>query len=200
MQIIDAELRERGVSLPHTEHVVLRRTIHATADFDYAHNLVFVHDGAEAGVRAFSAGTGVVCDTNMARAGISRPALAQLGSEVRCFVADDDVAQAARATGETRATMAMRKALRELPGAIMAVGNAPTALFELCSRMEEGARPALVIAVPVGFVNVVEAKEQTIACCEKLGIPAIVARGRKGGSTVACAIVNALAYEATGMR
>ena len=200
MQIIDEELRKRGVSLPREELIVLRRVIHTTADFDYVRNLVFLGGAARAGIRALGAGVDVVTDTNMAKAGVSRPALARLGGEAHCFVGDDDVAQAARASGNTRATMAMRKALRELPGAVVAVGNAPTALFELCERMRDGARPALVIAVPVGFVNVVEAKEETIACCEELGVPAIVARGRKGGSTVATAIINALAYDAAGLR
>lgn len=197
MEIIDAELQARGVSLPHEELVVLRRVIHTTADFDYVDNLVFVNDAAVAGIAAFAAGVPVITDTNMAKAGISRPALARLGSKAYCFVGDKDIALAARQAHETRAIMAMRKALREFPQAVIAVGNAPTALFELCERMREGVRPALVIAVPVGFVNVVEAKEEALACCRELGVPAIVARGRKGGSTVSTAIVNALLY-ATG--
>lgn len=200
MEIIDAELQARGVSLPHDELVVLRRVIHTTADFDYIRNLGFYGSAAGAGVRALAAGAVIVTDTNMAKAGISRPALARLGVEARCFVGDEDVARAAREVHETRAIMAMRKALRAFPQAVLAVGNAPTALFELCERMREGVRPALVVAVPVGFVNVVEAKEETRAVCEELGVPAIVAHGRKGGSTVATAIVNALLYEATGMR
>lgn len=200
MQIIDAELRMRGVALPHDELVVLRRVIHTTADFDYTSNLGFWGDPVKAGVTALDAGMPIVTDTNMAKAGISRFALERLGTAAHCFVGDEDVAHAAREAHKTRAIMAMRKALRNLPGAIIAVGNAPTALFELCERIRDGARPALVIAVPVGFVNVVEAKDEVCDCCREFGIPVIVARGHKGGSTVATAIVNALLYEATGMR
>ena len=200
MQIIEAGLRARGVSLPPEELAVLQRVIHTTADFGYVDNLVFAGDAARAGIAALVRGCTVVTDTHMAEAGISKPALARLGAELRCFVTDADVIGAARATHETRATMAMRKALASCPGAILAVGNAPTALFELCAQLRAGARPALVIGVPVGFVNVVEAKDEVLACCREFDIPAIVARGRKGGSTVATSIVNALAYAATGRR
>lgn len=199
MQIIDEELRARNVVRPQGELVVLRRVIHATADFDYVDNLVCTGGAIDAGIRALSHGVPVVTDTNMARSGISKAALGRLGTEVHCFVGDADVAQMARESGQTRAVMAMRKALTHVPDALVAVGNAPTALFELCDRMRDGVRPSLVIAVPVGFVNVVEAKEQALACCREWGIPAIVARGRKGGSTVATAIVNALAYEAANL-
>ena len=199
MKIIDEELRARGVSLAPDGRklIILRRVIHATADFDFAENLVFVGDATDAGISALARGVPIVTDTNMAKAGISRPALVRLGSSAHCFVADPDVAEAAREAQTTRAVMAMRKALRLHPDAILAVGNAPTALFELCEHLRAGAQPALVIAVPVGFVNVVEAKEETLALCKELGVPAIVARGRKGGSTVATAIANALLYEAT---
>lgn len=198
MEIIDEELRTQGVSLAPDDRklIILRRVIHATADFDFAENLVFVGDATDAGISALVRGVPIVTDTNMAKAGISRPALERLGSNAHCFVADPDVAEAAREAQTTRAVMAMRKALQLHPGAILAVGNAPTALFELCEHLRAGARPALVIAVPVGFVNVVEAKEETLALCKELGVPAIVARGRKGGSTVATAIANALLYEA----
>lgn len=197
MRIIDGELRERGVELPPDELVVVRRVIHTTADFDYARNLEFVCDAVAAGIRALEGHAPVVCDTTMAMAGINKAALALLGSEVHCHVGDDDVVREAREAHRTRAIMAMRKALREHARPVVVVGNAPTALFELCDHMRDGARPSLVIAVPVGFVNVVEAKEEARSCCGELGIPAIVARGRKGGSTVATAIVNALLYEAT---
>ncbi len=200
MQIIEAGLHARDVALPQEALAVLRRVIHTTADFDYVDNLVFEGDAARAGIEALTRGCTIVTDTHMAEAGISKPSLARLGAELRCFVTDADVIDAARATHETRATMAMRKALASCPEAVFAVGNAPTALFELCAQLRKGARPALVIGVPVGFVNVVEAKEETLACCREFGIPAIVARGRKGGSTVATAVVNALAYEATGRR
>lgn len=200
MQIIDEELRGRGIILSHGEHVVLRRVIHTTADFDYVRNLTFVGDAVQAGLAALGTGAPIVTDTSMAQAGISKPALAQLGSATHCLVGDADVIRVARETHQTRAIVAMRLALQRYPNAVFAVGNAPTALFELCEQMRKGIRPALVIGVPVGFVNVVEAKEELLDCCTRRGVPAIVARGRKGGSTVATAIVNALLYEATGMR
>ena len=199
MQIIDDELRRRGIELPGGEDVVLRRVIHTTADFDYVENLVFVGDAVASGIAALRDAATIVTDTTMAQAGISKPALARVGAKTRCYVGDADVAQDARDAHVTRAVMAMRKALRENERPVVAVGNAPTALFELCERMSEGARPALVVAVPVGFVNVVEAKEEVLRRCEELKAPAIVARGRKGGSTVATAIVNALLYEATNL-
>jgi precorrin-8X/cobalt-precorrin-8 methylmutase len=130
----------------------------------------------------------------MAKAGVSRVGLAKLGGEVRCFMADPDIAQRAKDQGSTRAVAAMQKAARDYPGAILAVGNAPTALFEIVRQMERGVRPALVIGVPVGFVNVVEAKEAVLAACRRYDVPAIVALGRKGGSNVAAAICNALVY------
>lgn len=201
MEIVEAELKARGVELParQAERAVLKRVIHATADFDFAENLIFVGEATAAGIEVVRRHAPIVADTQMARAGISSPALARLGCETHCFVADPEVVTSARAAGTTRAVMAMRVALECHPHAVIAVGNAPTALFALADRMREGARPALVIAAPVGFVNVVEAKEEMLATCTALGIPAIIARGRKGGSTVATAIVNALLYEAMGV-
>ena len=114
-------------------------------------------------------------------------------------MADPAVAQSAKESGTTRAVAAMHKAAKEYPGAILAVGNAPTALFAIAEEIENGLRPALVIGVPVGFVNVVESKERLLAVCERYGVPAIVAMGRKGGSTVAAAICNALLYSAAEM-
>ena len=113
-------------------------------------------------------------------------------------MADADVAAEAKARGVTRAAVSMERALREYPHAVFAVGNAPTALLALADAIEAGARPALVVGVPVGFVNVVESKERAKAVCEACGVPAILAMGRKGGSTVAAAICNALLYTATG--
>ena len=163
---------------------------------DYAENLTFTEDAVSRGVAAMAAGPVIVTDTNMARAGISKPALAKLGGEALCFMADPEIAEAARAAGTTRAAAAVRKAARDYPHAILAVGNAPTALLELCGLMEDGLRPALVIGVPVGFVNVVESKERLLETCRRLSVPAIVAMGRKGGSNVAAAICNALLYTA----
>ena len=145
---------------------------------------------------ALRQGVPIVTDTNMAKAGVSKPSLAKLGGTVACFMADGDVARAAQENGTTRADAAMEKAAREYPGAVLAVGNAPTALLRLEALIADGLRPALVVAVPVGFVNVVESKERIFAACRAADVPAIAAMGRKGGSNVAAAICNALLYTA----
>ena len=192
MAIITQELTQRGIQLQPEQAPVVKRVIHTTADFDYAENLIFTAE-------ALSRGTPIVTDTNMARSGISKPGLEKLGAQAVCFMADPSVAQQAKEQGTTRAVAAMVRAAREHPGAILAVGNAPTALFEIARQMERGLRPALVIGVPVGFVNVAEAKEQMLALCRRLRVPAILAMGRKGGSNVAAAICNALIYQAADM-
>ena len=195
MRIIQQELDEMGITLEPDCADVVRRAIHTTADFDYAKNLVFTRSAAAAGVASLRAGTPIVTDTNMARSGINQRACTQLGVERFCYMADPEVAQAAQANGTTRAVAAVDRWAEEHPNAIFAVGNAPTALLRMCELMEAGTlRPALVIAVPVGFVNVVESKEAMLELCNKLEVPAIVAMGRKGGSTVAAAICNALLY------
>ena len=135
----------------------------------------------------------------MALAGISRPGLGKLGGAAYCFMADEEIARAAKERGTTRAAAAMDHAAAHHPGAILAVGNAPTALFRIAEKIGAGLRPALVIGVPVGFVNVVESKERILAVCTEYGVPAIVALGRKGGSSIAAAICNALIYTAAEM-
>ncbi len=194
LSIITAELAELGLTPPSETAAVVKRVIHTTADFDYARNLHFTPGAVAAGVKALRAGTPIITDTNMALAGISKPALAKLGCKAVCFMADPDVAAAARAAGTTRAVASMDKACGIEGPLIVAVGNAPTALLRLAELMDAGKiAPALVVGVPVGFVNVVEAKEELLA----RRVPAIVARGRKGGSTVAAAIMNALLYQIT---
>ena len=193
MGIITAELAARGLAIPPENAAVVKRVIHTTADFDYAENLRFTPGAAAAGVAAMRAGAVVITDTNMALAGITKPGLAKLGGQALCFMADPAVAAAAKAAGSTRG------AAREYPGAVLAVGNAPTALLTIADEIESGLRPALVIAVPVGFVNVVESKERLFAVCTQYGVPAIAAMGRKGGSNVAAAICNALVYSAAEM-
>ena len=197
MRIIGAELKDRGLTLEPGTEAVVKRVIHTTADFDYAVNLRFTEGAVERAVAAFQAGASIVTDTNMAKAGVSKAALGKLGGQVHCFMADPEVAQAAKTQGTTRAAVCMEKAAREHPGAVLAVGNAPTALLKLCELMEAGLRPALVVGAPVGFVNVVESKERVLAVCGKYGVPCIAAMGRKGGSNVAAAICNALLYAAT---
>ena len=199
ISIITRELDELGLTPPPETAAVVKRVIHTTADFDYAKNLRFTPGAVQAAVRALQRGAVIVTDTNMALAGITRPGLAKLGCEAVCYMADPAVAEAAKQAGTTRAVAAMHRAAREHPGAILAVGNAPTALLTIAEEIEAGLRPALVIGVPVGFVNVVESKETLFAICEQHGVPAIAAMGRKGGSNVAAAICNALVYSAAEM-
>lgn len=198
MEIISRELEERGITVPPEQAAVVKRVIHTTADFDFAQTLRFSENAVALGVEALNKGTNIVTDTNMARAGVSRPSLTKLGGEMFCYMADEDVAQQAKTWGTTRAVAAMEKMAREQPGAIVAVGNAPTALLKLAELMEGGLRPTLVIAAPVGFVNVVESKERILEACLARQVPIIAAMGRKGGSAVAAAICNALLYTATG--
>ncbi|MGO5023437.1 precorrin-8X methylmutase [Lawsonibacter sp. LCP25S3_G6] len=198
MEIIARELAQRDISIPPEQEAVVKRVIHTTADFDFAQTLRFSEHAVALGVASLKNGTNIVTDTNMARSGVSRPSLEKLGGQVFCYMADADVAQAAKTQGTTRAAAAMEKMEREQPGAILAVGNAPTALLELAEQIEGGLRPALVIAAPVGFVNVVESKERIWKVCLAHQVPIIAAMGRKGGSTVAAAICNALLYTAVG--
>ncbi len=195
MAIIERELRARGLALPEENAAVVKRVIHTTADFDYAENLRITKDAVRLAQAALRGGT-IVTDSNMALAGISRPALQKLGCTAHCFMAEPFVAEAARERGVTRAVVSMDHAAALFPGAIYAIGNAPTALLRLAEHIERGLRPALVIGVPVGFVNVVESKERALAVCEDCGVPAVLSLGRKGGSTVAAAICNALLYQA----
>lgn len=199
MDIIAAELAQRGIVLPPEIAPVVKRVIHTTADFDYAGTLAFTPQAVQRGILALTGGQTIITDTNMAKAGVSKPGLERLKGRVECFMADPDVAETAKRSGTTRAAAAMDKAAALYPGAVLAIGNAPTALFRIAERMEEGLRPALVIGVPVGFVNVVEAKEQILDLCRRLDVPAIVALGRKGGSNVAAAICNALIYMAADL-
>ena len=185
MKIITGELAQRGLDIPPENAPVVKRVIHTTADFDYAQTLHFTPGAVAAGIAAMHAGATIITDTNMALAGITKPGLAKLGGQALCFMADPAVAAAAKQAGTTRAVAAMHKA--------------PTALLTIAEKIENGLCPALVIGVPVGFVNVVESKERLFAVCESHGVPAIVAMGRKGGSNVAAAICNALIYSAAEM-
>lgn len=221
MEIIREELARRGVKLPAEEAPVIERCIHTSADFDYYENLVFTDRAVERMRAALSAGATVVTDTEMAKSGISKVSLSKYDGKIRCFMSDPEVSEAAKKRGITRATVSMEHAARlakHLPkikfdqhssaesgrvkpafsNIIFAIGNAPTALIELERLIrEENLRPAGIIAVPVGFVNVVEAKELIWELRnepEYVDIPLIVARGRKGGSNIAAAIVNALLY------
>ena len=179
---------------PATE-LVVKRVIHTSADFDYAQTLHFSEHAISQGVAALAAGATIVTDTTMVAAGINKRVVARFGGEVRTFIADEDVAEEARRRGVTRWTVSMERAANLQGPTIFAIGNAPTALIRLAEMLEDGAMdpPALVIGVPVGFVNVVESKERIL----RTPVESIVARGRKGGSNIAAAIVNALLYMAS---
>lgn len=191
-EIITEELGEK--TFPPLVDPIVKRVIHATADFSFADLLKFSNGAVEAALDALRGGATIVTDTNMALAGISKPALAKLGCAAACYMKDEDVVEAARAAGTTRAVACMEKAASVKGPLIVAIGNAPTALIRLCELHAEGKmNPALVIGAPVGFVNVVESKEDLM----RTDMPYIAVEGRKGGSTIACAIVNALLYSLT---
>lgn len=191
MEIIAEELKKRGI-IPNPEtDTIVRRVIHTTADFEYADQLYFSPNAVKSMRDAIRSGISIVTDTEMARAGINKKKLSEFGGRVRCFMSDQDVAEEAGKRGITRAAVSMEKAAGLSEPFIFAVGNAPTALFRLYELIMEGRiSPAGIIGVPVGFVNVIEAKEIIMTT----DVPCIVARGRKGGSNVAAAIVNALVY------
>lgn len=188
-EIIGEELGDKKL-LPGTE-LIVKRCIHTSADFDYAENLCFSDHAVELALQALQQGASIITDTQMAKAGINKKVLSRYGGNVYCFMSDEDVAEAARKNGTTRATASMDKAAKMDQKLIFAIGNAPTALVRLYELMQEGIlKPELIIGVPVGFVNVVQSKELII----KSDVPYIVAKGRKGGSNIAACICNALLY------
>ena len=194
-EIIAEELAEMGITLDPEQDLIIRRAIHTSADFEYAKTLTFSPDAVRIARELIAGGADIVTDTNMALTGINKKKIAGFGGSVRCYMADEAVAQEAKERGITRASVSMEHAARDIQKSgrrtIFAVGNAPTALITLRNMYDEGLfTPDFVIGVPVGFVNVVEAKELITAT----DIPHIVNRGRKGGSNVAAAIVNSLIY------
>ncbi|MBR3515596.1 MAG: precorrin-8X methylmutase [Lachnospiraceae bacterium] len=192
-EIITEELK----GIPHAEWpenmaLVVKRVIHTTADFSFAESLCFSEGVVEQAIAYLRQGASIITDTNMAMSGINKKKLAELGGSVRCFMADEDVAKEAKERGITRASVSMERTADMGEDFIYAVGNAPTALVTLYDLVKAGRlHPKLIIGVPVGFVNVVEAKELIM----QLDVPYIVARGRRGGSNVAAAICNALLYQ-----
>lgn len=189
MEIITEELK--GRTWPEPEFSVVKRCIHTSADFDYADNLCFSEGAAALGAEALKKGVSIVTDTRMAASGINKKRLGQYGGEVHCFMDAADAAEEARKRGCTRAAVCMERAAALHKELVVAVGNAPTALIRLYELIQAGEiRPVLIIGAPVGFVNVVEAKELIMTA----GVPFIVPRGRKGGSNIAAAICNALLY------
>ncbi len=188
-EIITEELGDKKL-IPGTE-LIVKRCIHTSADFEYADSLCFSEGVVEKAVDAIKRGACIVTDTQMAKAGINKKALAKYGGEVYCFMSDEDVAAKAKEQGSTRAAASMDKAAEMGKPLIFAIGNAPTALVRLYELVEEKKIfPYLIIGVPVGFVNVVQSKELIM----ETGAPYIVARGRKGGSNIAACICNALLY------
>lgn len=198
MSIIEEELqhlKDRNLrNFTKEEEKVVKRAIHTGADFDYYENLIFSKKAVETGIKAIMSGVDIVTDTNMARAGINKKKLKEFGSDVTCFMADEDVAKAAKENYTTRATACIDKAADLKKPVIFVIGNAPTALVRIFELIKSGRiEPILVIGVPVGFVNVIESKELILGLDET---EYIVARGRKGGSNIAAAICNAMIYMA----
>lgn len=213
-RIIGEELKEQGIELDPVKEPIIKRVIHTTADFEYVNTLTFSEGVVEQAKEALRKGAVIVTDTNMAAAGINKKTLAKFGGEVICYMADEEVARIAKERQVTRATVSMEKACREhamreqdsgnidnlktdsmikpTRPLIFAIGNAPTALIQLHEMITAGmVSPALIIGVPVGFVNVVASKELIM----QTQVPYIVNKGRKGGSNVAAAICNALLYQ-----
>lgn len=196
-EIIDGELKKRGIVLPKEQEMITKRVIHTTADFEYTDTLTFSEGAVGISRELLKKGADIVTDTNMVLSGINKRSLAGLGGEVHCYMADETVAKLARERGTTRAAVSMEIAAKIQKPVIFAVGNAPTALIQIYEMMQGSDwRPAFVIGVPVGFVNVEAAKELIL----QTDVPFIINRGRKGGSNVAAAICNALIYELTRSR
>lgn len=190
MEIIRQELN--GRTWPEPEFSVVKRCIHTSADFDYADNLCFSQGAVKIGVEALKRGASIVTDTRMAASGINKKRISRYGGSVYCFMDAPEVAKEAERRGCTRAAVCMEQAAKLEDELIIAVGNAPTALIRLFELIQEKKiHPALIIGAPVGFVNVVEAKELIMTA----GIPFIVPRGRKGGSNIAAAVCNAMLYQ-----
>ncbi len=196
-EIIDGELKKRGIVLPKEQEMITKRVIHTTADFEYTETLTFSEGAVGIARELLRQGADIVTDTNMALSGINKRSLAGLGGEVHCYMADETVAKLAKERKTTRAAVSMEMAAKIKKPVIFAVGNAPTALIQIYEMMQNSSwRPAFVIGVPVGFVNVEAAKELIL----QTDVPFIINRGRKGGSNVAAAICNALIYELTRNR
>ena len=191
-EIITEELLKRGIRLPKEEELITKRFIHTSADFDYAKTLCYSKGAVEIAKELIKNGADIVTDTNMALAGINKKALAKFGGNLHCFMADEDTRLLAKQRNVTRAAVSMEKAAAIEKPVVFAIGNAPTALIKLYEMMEKlDWKPAFIIGVPVGFVNVEAAKELIM----KTNIPYIMNRGRKGGSNIAAAICNAVLYQ-----
>ena len=188
-EIIGGLLRKKGIHLTGARKAVITRVIHTSVDLGYARDLVFSPGAIEAGLKAIKQGRNIVVDSSMVKAGINKNITAHFKNKIICRIHDKDVIKKSGELNLTRAIVAMRKSQRETNGGIVAIGNAPTALFELCDLIKNAkSKPALVVGIPVGFVGAAESKR----ALRGLKISYITNKSRKGGSTVAAAIVNAL--------
>ncbi|WP_342419020.1 precorrin-8X methylmutase [Paenibacillus sp. FSL H8-0168] len=190
-EMITEELGEHPFTAE--QYPVVQRVIHASADFELGRSMVFHPRAIEAGIAAIRAGQQVVADVQMIQAGLSKDRIRQFGGDVHVYISDPDVMEEAKRLNTTRAIISMRKAIQAGEGGIYAIGNAPTALLELIRLVKEGAaKPGLVIGMPVGFVSAAESKDEL----RKLDIPFITNIGRKGGSTIVVAALNAISLMA----
>ena len=190
MEIIAPYLE--GLNLSPEETKVYSRIIHAAGDVEYAPIIRMAKDAVQKGMEALKGGCDIYTDVEMVRTGINKRKLALFGGEVHCRIADPEIAAEAKELGVTRSLMAMRSFGRALDGSIVAIGNAPTALFEVLRLVkEEGVRPACIVGIPVGFVGAADAKK---ALAENGLVPYITVEGTKGGSPIAAAAVNAMMY------
>jgi precorrin-8X/cobalt-precorrin-8 methylmutase len=188
--VVDQEAGEHAYSAG--EWPVVRRMIHATADFEFNGLTKFHTTAIQTGVNAILQGKALIADVEMICVGVSKPRLAHFGVTLHQFISDDDVIRDAKAADSTRAVFSMRKAQNQglLDGAIIGIGNAPTALLEVIRMIrEDGVRPALIIGMPVGFVSAAESKDLLSTINE---VPWIITQGRKGGSTLVVAAIHAL--------
>ena len=189
--IVDVEAGDKG-SYTDEQWPLVRRMIHATADFEFNGLTEFHPDAMQAGLEAIAKGAPIVADVEMICVGLSKPRLSHFGVQTHQFISDEDVIEDAKAEGTTRAVQAMRKAHRLglLDGAIVGVGNAPTALLEVLRLIdEEDAKPALIVGMPVGFVSAEESKDEVAKCDD---VPWVITRGRKGGSTLVVSAIHAM--------
>lgn len=190
-EIITQELASAGIELAEETAFIVKRCIHTSADFDYAKTLTFSKGAVSILQDLIRGGACIVTDTNMGLAGVNKKRLAEYGGEAFCFMADPEVAKEAKERGITRAAVSMERAAKLDKDVIFAIGNAPTALIRLHEMMGQGSFvPKFIIGVPVGFVNVVYAKELILGS----DVPYIINKGRKGGSNIAAAICNAVLY------
>lgn len=191
-EIIEAELADNGITLESEKAPFIKRAIHTTADFDYVETLTFSENAVAKLKELIKFGASIVTDTNMAFSGINKSVAHRFGCEVNCYMSDPTINYMAHDIGVTRSSLCMKKGMHLEGPVIFVVGNAPTALVTIRECYDSGEyKPAFVIGVPVGFVNVVQSKELIM----DTDIPYIINKGRKGGSNLAAALVNAALYE-----